>query len=145
MLQRGDASRESSSESVRATSLQRGDASKGSESLRATLLQRDDASRGSPTESVRATSLQRGDASRGSSTESARATLLQRVPSSLRPLIAVFARNRLQASCSAGAGVWTTLVPHLPLFTQQVRTLGAEMLVAIGKSRRALVHLQLFP
>ena len=41
-------------------------------------------------------------------------------------------------------GGWTTQVPHLPLFTQQVRTLGAETLVGMGKSGRALVHLQLF-
>ena len=60
--------------------------------------------------------------------------------------MAIFARNRsvVEASRSAGVGVWTTQVPHLPLFTQQVRTLGAETLAGMGKSRRALVHLQLF-
>ena len=65
-----------STESARATLLQRGDASRGSstESARATELQRDDASRGSSTESARATLLKRGDAPRGSSTEPARAT-----------------------------------------------------------------------
>ena len=77
-----------STESARATLLQRGDASRGSstESARATLLQRVGASRGSSTESATATLLQRGDASRGSPTESrrlgrgdaSRATLLQR-------------------------------------------------------------------
>ena len=45
------------------------------ESTRATLLQRGDASRGSSNESARATLLQRGDASRGSSTEPARGDL----------------------------------------------------------------------
>ena len=46
-MQRGDASRRSSTGSARATLLQRGDASRGSstESARATLLQRGDASR----------------------------------------------------------------------------------------------------
>ena len=45
------------------------------ESARATLVQRGDASRGSSTESARATLLQRGDASRGSSTEPAKGDL----------------------------------------------------------------------
>ena len=80
LLQRGDASRGSSTETARAILLQRGDASRGSsaESARAALLQRGDASRASSAESARATLLHRGDASRGSSTESARAALLQR-------------------------------------------------------------------
>ena len=59
-------------------------------------------------------------------------------------LVCAYNDSAVEASYSAGVGVWTTQVPHLPLFTQQVRTLGAETLVGMGKSRRALVHLQLF-
>ena len=54
-------------------------------------------------------------------------------------------RPAVEAKCSLGVGVWVTQAPHLPLFTQQVRTLGAETLVGMGKSGLALVHLQLFP
>ena len=53
-------------------------------------------------------------------------------------------RPAVEAKCSLGVEVWSTQVPHLPLFTQQVRTVGAETLVGMGKSGRALVHLQLF-
>ena len=58
-----------------------------------------------------------------------------------------FACNRpaVEVKCLLGTGIWTTQVPHLPLFTQQVRTLGAETLVGMGNSGLALVHLQLFP
>ena len=53
-------------------------------------------------------------------------------------------RPAAEAKCSLRVEAWTTQVPHLPLFTQQVRTLGAETLVGMGKSGLALVHLQLF-
>ena len=62
------------------------------ESARATLLQRGDASRGSSTESARATLLKRDDASRGSSTESARAIWLKRNVSPVEDLQLSLAR-----------------------------------------------------
>ena len=76
-------------ESARATLLQRGDASRVSstEPTRATLLQRGDTSRGSSTESTRATLLQRGDASRGSSTKTVRAFSLQQLQRSCSGLL----------------------------------------------------------
>ena len=37
-------------------------------------------------------------------------------------------RAAVEAKCALGVEVWTTQVPHLPLFTQQVRTQGAHLL-----------------
>ena len=127
---------------------QRGDASRGSstESVGAAWLQRGDASRGSSTRSAKTTWLQRGDALEGFSTASTRATLRAALagiePSCwhLRAAVQLWKSNACWERW-----VWTTQVPHLPLFTQQVRTLGAETLVGMGNSGLALVHLQLFP
>ena len=146
--QRGDALRGSSTESARAALLQRGDASRGSstESVGAAWLQRGDASRGSSTRSAKTTWLQRGDALEGFSTASTRATLRAALagiePSCwhLRAAVQLWKSNACWER-----GVWTTQVPHFPLFTQLVLTLGAETLVGMCNSGLALVHLQLFP